>query len=143
MYGRQTPSNNIFTRNSNSTSNYNTPSNNYNSSNNYNLSSSNYGNSNNNNNLPYNSNNSYSAGNKQTLGSYRLNYKPEEMSHHLSSMCTQWREMTPMSITSREETLHLSQTELRLEDYFMIRNGQLTSTHERAVKDAFRNGAFN
>ena len=97
MYGR----NSIFT-NSN-TSSY---SNNNNNSN-YNNNSSNY-------NSSYSNNNGYRNNNQKGLGSYRLDYKYEEPPNYLVNSVPQWKDNLPASIVAREETIHLTTTELRI-----------------------------
>jgi hypothetical protein len=116
MYGRA----NIFNREVSTTNNASNGGNNYQSGNN------NYG----------SSNNSY-GGNTQ-VGSYRLEYKFEEPPTYITSVFTQWRDFAPSSIVTKEQVLHLSITEFRTEDYFLIRKKQLKSLQEERVRDAIR-----
>jgi len=129
MYGR----NNIFSRDSNGGSSSH-GNNNSSSSNNY---FSSYGNN-------Y-SNNQYGSNryDNNKLGSYRLDYRYEEPPSYITSLVSIWKEIPPSTIVSKEETLHMTITELRIEDYYMIRKKQLKSTHEDRIKDAFRKDCFN
>jgi hypothetical protein len=59
------------------------------------------------------------------VGSQRLEYRTGEPAPYLLSMVAQWKDQPPSSIVTREETLHLTPTELRIEDYFLMRRKQL------------------
>lgn len=115
MYGR----NNIFSNNS---------SGNYGSSN-YGGSSNNYSN--------------YRTNTQKGIGSYRLDYRYEEPPSYLTNCVAQWKENLPSSIVAREETIHLTTTELRIEDYYIIRKKELKSNHETRLREAIRNDCFN
>lgn len=64
---------------------------------------------------------------RENLGSYRVaNYQDEELpTAALITVTPVWKEINPNSIVAKEKTLHLSLTELRVEDYFMIRTNKL------------------
>jgi hypothetical protein len=64
---------------------------------------------------------------REILGSYRVpDYKEDGgPSPFLKEYTVIWKEYTPSSIAIKDQTLHLSVTELRVEDYFMIRTNKL------------------
>lgn len=105
----------------------------FSSSNNNNYGNNNYGNNNNNNNY----------GNQSRLGSNRLDYRYEEPQSYLTSIISQWRDQPPSSIVTREQTLHLTPTELRIEDYHCMRKQEIRSSLETRLKDAIQKEAFN
>ena len=48
-----------------------------------------------------------------------------------------------MSIVTRPEAFHLTVTELRVEDYFLMRTEKLKREEERFIKDAISASSFN
>lgn len=72
----------------------------------------------------------------ENLGTYRLNvYRDTDPPSALMiSVTNQWKEIYPYSIVTREKTIHLSVTELRIEDYYLIRNKKLKETHANQMQ---------
>lgn len=100
-----------------------------------------YGNSYGNN--SYGNNNNNSSGN---IGSYRVErYNATNPPRQLEDINPKWKssELNPMSIVTRPEAFHLSVTELRLEDYYLIRTQKVKRDEERYVKDAVSAGSLN
>lgn len=63
--------------------------------------------------------------NQLRLGSYRIQrYNPDKLSECINN-ATQWKNHIPISICLREETTHLTPTELRAEDYYLIRTKKI------------------
>lgn len=80
----------------------------------------------------------------QKIGSYRVyNYDSSKISSALTSINHNWKEYTPNSINLREETLHLSPVEQRVEDYINIRKGWLEEKHKRALDTCITKNTFN
>lgn len=106
-------------------------------------------------NNPYNTNNALSSsrinGNfnqdpqRENLGSYRvLNWKDGEASSTaLINIIPIWKENNPASIAAKEKTLHLSITELRVEDYYMIRTNKLEQRHVNSLQKCINSQCFN
>lgn len=156
MYGRS----NIFTRSSASNnsgpvhsignSGYNSGGNGYNQNSGYNAGyNSNTGYNSNFNNSSYNSpggyNNSNSNGYRQggQLGSYRTDYKYEEPPSYISMAVPVWKDYPPATILAKEEVLHFTPTELRIEDYYLMQKRNLKPIHEEKLREAIRKQCFN
>ena len=79
----------------------------------------------------------------EKVGSYRVEegrqffrVKPQDINE-----C--WADCPPLSFTTKQEVLHLSVTELRVEDYYMIRNKLVTPEHQQMVDRAINGSTYN
>jgi hypothetical protein len=61
----------------------------------------------------------------------------------MTSICLDWKDNPVSSIVLRDKTIHLQPVELRVEDYFLIRNKKLNENHKEHLKKCIRDSGFN